>query len=81
MHNDSRMNVVIGLTAIEQGAVLANHVEVVELLKRKRTGEDPKEGALGDEELYGARVRDSLTGESWVIKAKVSVTLSISLNN
>ncbi|KAJ3086340.1 mitochondrial glycerol-3-phosphate dehydrogenase [Quaeritorhiza haematococci] len=35
-HNDSRMNVALAMTAIAHGAVCANHVEVVELIKRPR---------------------------------------------
>ncbi|KAF9919003.1 mitochondrial glycerol-3-phosphate dehydrogenase [Linnemannia zychae] len=57
-HNDSRMNVALGLTAVQYGAVIANHVEVIELLKDK------------NKHLCGARVRDSMTGKEFNIKAK-----------
>jgi len=57
-HNDARMNVAIALTAICNGAVIANHVEVLNLLK--------DESGI----VNGARVRDNLTGEEWNVKAK-----------
>ncbi|GJJ72915.1 glycerol-3-phosphate dehydrogenase [Entomortierella parvispora] len=57
-HNDSRMNVALGLTAVQYGAVIANHVEVVELHK-----DDNKR-------LCGARVRDTMTGKEFNVKAK-----------
>ena len=34
-HNDARMNLAIALTAVRHGASVANHVEVLSLLKRK----------------------------------------------
>ena len=34
-HNDARMNLAIGLTAVRHGASAANHVEVLSLLKQK----------------------------------------------
>ncbi|KLO06265.1 DAO-domain-containing protein [Schizopora paradoxa] len=57
-HNDSRMNMALIMTAVQHGAVIANHVEVTDLHKNS-------EG-----KLTGAAVRDNLTGESWGIKAK-----------
>ncbi|CAO3568070.1 unnamed protein product [Mortierella alpina] len=57
-HNDSRMNVALGLTAVQYGAVIANHCEVVELLKDE------------NKRLCGARVRDSMTGKEFKVKAK-----------
>lgn len=59
-HNDSRMNIALILTAVQQGAIAANHIEVTELLKSETDGK-----------LYGARVRDIITGETWNIRAKV----------
>lgn len=59
-HNDSRMNIALIMTAVQQGAVVANHLEVTELLK---TG--------GSGKLYGAKVRDTLTGDTWAVRAKV----------
>ncbi|KAF9578413.1 mitochondrial glycerol-3-phosphate dehydrogenase [Lunasporangiospora selenospora] len=57
-HNDSRMNVALGLTAVQYGAVIANHVEVIELHK-----DDNKK-------LCGARLRDNMTGKEFNVKAK-----------
>ncbi|KAF9994024.1 mitochondrial glycerol-3-phosphate dehydrogenase [Entomortierella chlamydospora] len=57
-HNDSRMNVALGLTAVQYGAVIANHVEVVELHKDS------------NKRLCGARVKDTLTGREFDVKAK-----------
>ncbi|KAI8924282.1 FAD dependent oxidoreductase-domain-containing protein [Entophlyctis helioformis] len=68
-HNDSRMNVAIALTAAAHGAAIANHVEVVGLLKRARLINKDRFD-LGDEELYGVVVRDTLTGDTWNIRAK-----------
>ncbi|KAJ3020723.1 mitochondrial glycerol-3-phosphate dehydrogenase [Thoreauomyces humboldtii] len=68
-HNDARMNVALALTAVAHGAVVANHTEVVRLLKKRRTtllGQHK----FGSEEIYGAIVRDSLTGEEWEVRAK-----------
>ncbi|KAF8581027.1 DAO-domain-containing protein [Ramaria rubella] len=58
-HNDSRMNIALIMTAVQQGAVVANHVEVTELLKSSSDGK-----------LNGARVRDTLTGKTWNVRAK-----------
>lgn len=60
--NDTRMNIALILTAIEHGAVAANHTEVVSLIK--------KAGVNGEERVMGARVRDRLTGEEFDVKAK-----------
>jgi glycerol-3-phosphate dehydrogenase len=58
--DDARMNVALALTAAEEGAAVANHVEVTGLLK---------EGGR----VRGAAVRDTLTGNRWEIPAKVVV--------
>lgn len=58
--DDARMNVALAMTAAEQGAAVANHTEVVGLVKR-------------DDKVRGASVRDRLTGDSWVIDARVVV--------
>ncbi|KAI8912679.1 FAD dependent oxidoreductase-domain-containing protein [Gorgonomyces haynaldii] len=68
-HNDSRMNVALAMTAIQKGAVVLNHVEVVELLKKPRQSKLGFPG-FGSQELYGAKVRDTITGEEWEVKAK-----------
>ncbi|KAF1806464.1 FAD dependent oxidoreductase-domain-containing protein [Mucor lusitanicus] len=56
--NDARMNVVLALTAAKHGATIANHCEVLELIKSE-------EG-----HIKGAKVKDCLTGEEWEVKAK-----------
>lgn len=58
--DDARMNVAIAMTAFEQGAAIANHVEVKELLK-------------GDGKLCGAHVLDRLSGEEFSIHAQVVI--------
>lgn len=58
--NDARMNVALALTAVREGAAVANHLEVVELLK---------EGG----KVAGARVRERFSGEIWEIRARCVV--------
>ncbi|MDX1386003.1 MAG: FAD-dependent oxidoreductase [bacterium] len=58
--DDARMNVSIALTALEKGAVLANHTEVIQLLKK-------------DNRLHGVRVKDLNTQEEFDIRGKVVV--------
>lgn len=55
------MNVALIMTAVQQGATVANYVEVTELHK----------DTPGTGKLYGARVKDKLTGEEWNVRAKV----------
>lgn len=55
--NDARMALTLGLTAHEQGAVVANRVEVVALLKQGGR-------------LVGALLEDGLTGERWPVHAR-----------
>ena len=52
------MNMALIMTAVQQGAVVANHVEVTSLEK------------AGTGKLHGARVRDGLTGKEFNIRAK-----------
>eukprot|EP00002_Diphylleia_rotans_P007091 TRINITY_DN1656_c0_g1_i7.p1 TRINITY_DN1656_c0_g1~~TRINITY_DN1656_c0_g1_i7.p1 ORF type:complete len:405 (-),score=90.51 TRINITY_DN1656_c0_g1_i7:1158-2372(-) len=59
--NDSRMCVSLALTAATQGAVVANYVEVVKLLKDDKG------------KVCGATVRDTLEGDEWDVYAKVVV--------
>lgn len=58
--DDSRMGVSLALTASIKGAKIANHVEVIDLLKT-------------DGKVSGATVRDTLTGDVWDINAKVVI--------
>ncbi len=58
--DDARMNVTLALTAVEQGATVANHVEAVSFIK-------------ADTKITALTVRDNLTGDSWDVNAKVVV--------
>jgi len=60
--DDSRMNVALALTAAAHGAHLLNHARVTKLLKSSEG-----EGAV----CTGVRVRDTLTGEEFDVRAKV----------
>ncbi|KHJ90242.1 FAD dependent oxidoreductase, partial [Oesophagostomum dentatum] len=57
-HNDARMNLAIVLTAIRHGAKCVNHTRVESLLKDENG------------KITGARVKDTMTGAEWDIKAK-----------
>eukprot|EP01116_Phalansterium_solitarium_P020350 TRINITY_DN5984_c0_g1_i1.p1 TRINITY_DN5984_c0_g1~~TRINITY_DN5984_c0_g1_i1.p1 ORF type:complete len:564 (-),score=164.47 TRINITY_DN5984_c0_g1_i1:96-1787(-) len=59
---DARVNLSLALTASQHGAHVANYVEVVNLLK------DPTGGRV-----RGATVRDTASGRTWDINAKVVV--------
>lgn len=61
-HNDSRMNMALIMTAVQQGATVANYAEVTELHK----------DTPGTGKLYGASIKDKLTGEEFNVRAKVS---------
>jgi glycerol-3-phosphate dehydrogenase len=54
------MNMALIMTAVKHGAIVANHCEVTTLHK-DATGQ-----------LYGARVKDNLSGEEWNVRAKAS---------
>jgi len=58
--DDARMNVTIAMTAIQQGATLLNHVEVVQLTKE-------------NSRLTGAVVRDRLNGQDIPVRAQVVI--------
>ncbi|KAG5644319.1 hypothetical protein DXG03_008677 [Asterophora parasitica] len=57
-HNDSRMNIALIMTAVKLGATVANYCEVTDLHK----------DAAG--KINGARVKDTLTGDTWSVRAK-----------
>ncbi len=59
--NDSRMAVSIALTAATKGAVVANHVEVLTILKDEH------------DQVCGASLRDTITGDTWDVRARVVV--------
>ncbi|KAG8844745.1 mitochondrial glycerol-3-phosphate dehydrogenase [Serendipita sp. 411] len=74
MHNDARMNLALIMTAVKHGAAVANYVEVTKLLKTNQSlttldGSSTTEGQK-DGKLYGAKVKDKLTGEEWEVHAK-----------
>ncbi|KAG8800779.1 mitochondrial glycerol-3-phosphate dehydrogenase [Serendipita sp. 399] len=77
MHNDARMNIALIMTAVKHGAAVANYVEVTKLLKTTSnstdingsTSENVSEGQTGGK-LYGAKVKDTITGEEWEVHAK-----------
>lgn len=61
--NDARTNVALALTALQQGATVTNHTEVVELLK-----ED-----LGDgrpPQVRGVIVRDRISGQTFPVRCR-----------
>ncbi len=57
MHNDARMCISIAITAARLGAAIANHVKVLDLVKE-------------DGKVKGARCRNEIDGEEFVVKAK-----------
>jgi glycerol-3-phosphate dehydrogenase len=61
--DDARMNVALALTAIEQGAAVANYVEVVGLVHR-------------DGRVIGAAVQDRVGGGAWEIEARGVINAS-----
>ena len=61
--DDARMNVALALTAIEQGAAVANYVEVVGVVQR-------------DGRTTGAAVRDRVSGGTWEIAARGVINAS-----
>lgn len=60
--DDARMCLAISLTAARHGASITNHVEVLQLLKKKN--------AAGKEVCCGAKVRDNISKKEWTINAK-----------
>lgn len=63
-HNDSRMNMSLIMSAVQHGAVVANHTEVVKLYKQ------PSDRHGGKERITGARLMDKMTGEEWDVQCK-----------
>jgi len=68
------MNISLILTAVQHGAIVANHTEVVALHKKM----DAAKG--GEERICGARLKDVMTGEEWDVKCRVRL-LSSYLSN
>jgi glycerol-3-phosphate dehydrogenase len=69
MHNDARMNLALILTSVRYGAAAANYVEVTKLLKTP-TKMATTDSSTSGGKLYGASVRDTISGETWDIHAK-----------
>ena len=53
------MNIALIMSAVKQGAIVANYCEVTKLNKDESG------------KLTGARVKDALTAEEWDVQAKV----------
>lgn len=64
------MNIALAMTAVQHGAIVANHTEVVKLHKKP----DAKKG--GQERICGARLKDKMTGEEWDVKCRVSLAFT-----
>ncbi|KAI9621698.1 hypothetical protein KEM48_007627 [Puccinia striiformis f. sp. tritici PST-130] len=66
-HNDSRMNMALIMSAVHQGAVVANHMEKP---AHEKTDVKPRGSTESPGVLSGARLRDQVTGEEFNIRAK-----------
>lgn len=62
LHNDSRTNLAIAMSAAEHGAKITNYVEMVDVI-RDPTSQDPKK-------IVGVQAVDRMTGEEFEIRAK-----------
>ncbi|CAM9701423.1 unnamed protein product, partial [Phaeothamnion confervicola] len=80
--NDTRMSLAVALTAAQAGAACTNRVQCVALLKEPAEGDDNEAAAekggggssnLSGGRVCGARVRDTLTGEEWDVRAAAVV--------
>ena len=60
------MNLALALTAAREGATIANHVTVTGLIKEQRKVED----GTTKEVVCGAKMKDCLTGNEWITRAK-----------
>ena len=59
------MNISLVMTAVQHGAVVANHTEVTKLHKKY----DPSKGC---ERIFAATVKDNMTNEEFVVRCRVS---------
>jgi glycerol-3-phosphate dehydrogenase len=57
------MNVALVMTAVQYGAVVANHTEVTSLIKDEAG------------QVKGAKMRDVITGREWETRAKVRLLI------
>ena len=60
------MNISLVMTAVQHGAIVANHTEVTKIYKQA----DPARG--GDLRICGARLKDKMSGDEWDVKCRVS---------
>ena len=60
------MNISLIMTAVQHGAIVANHTEVTKIYK------SPDASRGGQERICGARLKDNMTGEEWDVKCRVS---------
>lgn len=58
--DDARMNVTLAMTALDHGATIGNHLEVVELQESQG-------------KLQGAQLKDEFSGEEFPVRAKVVI--------
>ena len=61
--DDSRLNVMLASTATSAGALCANYVEVIDVLREKDSN-------TGERKICGVKARDRLNGREFTIKAK-----------
>ena len=60
------MNISLVMTAVQHGAVMANHVEVTALHKK------PDASRGGQERICAATLKDQMTGEEFTVRCRVS---------
>lgn len=61
------MNISLIMTAVQHGAIVANHTEVTAIYK------SPDASRGGQDRICGARLKDNMTGEEWDVKCRVSI--------
>ena len=67
------MNIALALTAAKKGATVANHVEVISLLKEEQTRSTGEGETDTKQVLCGARMKDKITGKEWEMRARMVV--------
>lgn len=61
------MNISLVMTAVQHGAIMANHVEVTALHKKF-------DAAKNTERIYAATMKDKMTGDEFTVRCRVSQT-------
>ena len=64
------MNISLVMTAVQHGAIVANHTEVTAIYK------SPDASRGGEPRICGARLKDNMTGEEWDVKCRVSLLIA-----